>query len=217
MIFRTLAPIMNGFLKAAMFDTTCELQYTTPAGSIVSRGVFPCNVQATALHSSVEDHSVARSDDVKYLYLFLSPEVPIEPGDRVIWGDRIWNVGTENIERSSQGLTKIILTDWQIAVHEEYVTFWRMRNGAKQAIGTFAVHVTLNDFSTLASAGRAAMQGNTAAGEIDTGTMVGGGDLRVVQVGDWFLREGLPGRVTSLLHSDDERARITFSLDREAR
>ena len=41
--------------------------------------------------------------------------------------------------------------------------------------------------------------------------------LGEVLVGDWFIRAHLPGRVTSLLHRDEERARITFSLDRESR
>ena len=217
MTFRSMAPRMNALIKRTMFDTTCEVLYPAPTGDWISRGVFPCNVQATALSSSTEDHSVAVSDDVKYIYLFLDPAVPIKPGDRVVWGTRLWNVGTENTERTSQGLTKVILTDWQIAIHPENVAFWRMRDGQRVTVGTFEVHVTLNDFSMLASAGRSAYEGNTAAGEIDTGTMVGGPELGAVLVGDFFIREALPGRVTSLLHRDEERARITFSLDRESR
>lgn len=216
-MFRMMTPMMNGMIKGAMFDTTCEVLTPTPAGAFTSRGVFSCNVQATSLSSSSEDHSVAQSDDMKYVYLFLAPDVPIAPGDRVLWGERIWNVGTENTERASQGLTRVILTDWQIAVHPELVSFYRVRNGVRTEIGEFSVHVILNDFSTLASAGRSAYQGDTAMGEIDTGTMVGGPELGSVVVGDWFKREGLPGRVTSLLHSDEERTRLTFSVDREAR
>lgn len=216
-MFRMMTPMMNSMIKGGMFDTTCEILGPDPAGNFTSRGVFPCNVQATSLSSSSEDHSVAQSDDMKYIYLFLDPAVEINPGDRVLWGERIWNVGTENTERASQGLTRVILTDWQIAVEPELITFYRVRSGVRSDIGTFSVHVTLNDFSTLASAGRSAYQGDTAMGEIDTGTMVGGPELSAVVVGDWFQREGLPGRVTSLLHSDEERARLTFSLDREAR
>lgn len=216
-MFNMMSPMMNGIIASAMFDTECEILYPDPAGMFISRGVFPCNVQATSLSSSSEDHSIAQSDDMKYVYLFLNPSVAIAPGDRVIWGSRIWNVGTENTERAAQGLTRVILTDWQIAVHPELITFYRVRDGIRDDIGTFSVHVTLNDFSTLASAGRNAYQGDTAIGEIDTGTMVGGPELSVVVVGDWFQREGLPGRVTSLLHSDEERSRLTFSVDREAR
>lgn len=217
MMFHNLAPTMNGIIQGTMFDQICEILSPNALGGWDSLGEFKCNIQASALSSSVEDPSVANSDDVKYTYIYIAPSAPIAPGFRVIWDDRIWNVGTENFERTTKGLTKAILTDWQIAVEPELVSFWRYRNGQKHDVGTYEVRVTLNDFSTLASAGRSAYQGDTAQGEIDTGTMVGGPELGVVLVGDWFIRDGLPGRVTSLLHRDEERARITFSLDRESR
>lgn len=217
MTFHNMAPSMNALIRGTMFDQICEILSPNALGDWDSLGEFKCNVQASALSSSVEDPAVANSDDVKYTYIYLSPSAPIAPGFRVIWDDRIWNVGTENFERTTKGLTKAILTDWQIAVEPETITFYRVRNNVRTEVGAFVVHVTLNDFSTLASAGRNAYEGNTALGEIDTGTMVGGPELGEVVVGDWFIRDHLPGRVTSLLHRDEERARITFSLDREAR
>lgn len=216
-MFRSLAPAMNGMISRMMFDTSVPIESPMPNGTWESRGSHDCNVQVTPLHSSVEDRSVAQSDDVKYIYMFFHPSAPVAPGFRINWSGRWWNVGADNVERTTQGLTKVILTDWQIAVEPEEIEFWRVRNGTRTLVGKYSVHVTLNDFSTLASAGRSAYSGDTAVGEIDTGVIVGGPELGSVLVGDWFKREGLPGRITSLLYADSERVRITFSLDRESR
>ena len=216
-MFQSFAASMNGLIEQMMFDSRCLIARPNPDGTWTTLGEYPCNVQATSLSSSVEDHSVAQSDDIKYIYMFIGPDTPVAPGYRVDWGNRFWNVGAENTERATRGLTRVILTDWQIAVEPENITFTRLRNGVRTTVGTYAVHVVLNDFSTLASAGRDVYSGNTALGEIDTGTMVGDADLANVQVGDWFTRNGLPGRVTTVLHGDSERSRIAFSLDREAR
>lgn len=216
-MFRSLAPTMNGMIGRMMFDERVDIYIPRPDGEYELAWNTVCNVQSTPLHSSVEDRAVAQSDDIKYIYMFIPPEVTIAPGHRIDWGGRMWNVGADNIERTAQGLTKLILTDWQIAVDPEILTIYRVRSSVRTLVGEFEVQITLNDFSTLASAGRRAYDGDTAMGEIDTGVIVGGPELGVVLVGDWFMRENLPGRITSLLYTDSERTRLTFSLDRESR
>jgi hypothetical protein len=216
-MFRSLAPTMNSMIGRMMFDENVDIYIPRADGDYELAWNTPCNVQSTPLHSSVEDRSVAQSDDVKYIYMFIPSDVLIAPGYRVSWGGRMWNVGAENIERTAKGLTKLILTDWQIAVDPEILTIYRVRSSVRTLVGEFEVQITLNDFSTLASAGRRAYDGDTAMGEIDTGVIVGGPELGVVLVGDWFMRENLPGRITSLLYADLERVRLTFSLDRESR
>jgi hypothetical protein len=56
----------------------------------------------------------------------------------------------------------------------------------------------------------------TARGAIVTGTLVGGPELSVVDVGDWFDFEQMPGRITAVDRSDDQRIECTYRLEQRA-
>lgn len=204
---------MNKRISRVFLTDTCELQRRNDSGVWVTSGIVACNVQSDIVQASVEDETVARPDERVQVSLYVEPQVDIAVGDRAIWGGRIWNVGSTTRERSARGMTRAALTDWQSAVPEVSVAFWRYRNGSKVTLGPFMVHLFTDDRSGFLSQATTASETGTATGGIGTGSFTGGPELAALMVGDWFNIEGNPGRVTDVITVDPERVRVPYTLD----
>lgn len=215
-MFSAFTHMMNRHLLAAMFDSTCEIHRPEGDGTWTPLGEFACNVQADILSPSSEDSRTANADDMKQVSMFVSPETPVQVGNRVLWGERVWSIGADTHERSTQSLVRVVLTDWQTAVEPEEISFWRMSSGSRVPVATLQVHTVVSAYVDAGSEARSTYRGDTARGVAETGVLIAGPDAQVLQVGDWFTRNGKPGRVTAVDTVDPERVKVSVSVERGA-
>lgn len=206
---------MNKHIERVMFDSTCIIESPNGDGTWTSQGSFVCNVQSTVNAPSTEDRLSALPDEIQQASLFLKADAPIEVGYRVLWNDRIWNMGADTADRSSKGMVRVIITDWKAAIEPVDITFYRMRDGNRFSVGTFTVQIFTNDRSYMLGDPRSDVDSGSASGTTDTGSMTGDHDLSALMIGDWFSLSGRPGRITDVTVVDPERVRCSYIMDRQ--
>ncbi len=57
---------------------------------------------------------------------------------------------------------------------------------------------------------------DTARGSLVVAAMLGGPESAVLQIGDWFARDGFPGRVVSKDVSNPDQIEYVYSMETEA-
>lgn len=181
---------------------------TAPDVWTVIEADVPCQVQQPRSSSSSREEDVATTEEMEGIVVYMDPEVAVSPGNRVIWQGEPWDVNSVSGDRTAPYAQRLDCTRPQTALTPELITFRRRLDGAWVEVGTFPMRFTRTAPSVPLPSGE-----NTADGAFIQSTMIGDASSAVVQVGDWFGRGGMPGRVLDRDDTHEDHIEFLYQLE----
>lgn len=207
-----MAQVHRQQLEAFLRPSEVEISRQTDAGGWSAWVFHDAVVQAQQSTRAPSDPEIASVDSYRSVVVFLRHTVAVAPGDRIRWKGDIWEVNAIDEERSIPSCVKVWASRMHIGTQVELIAFRRRVGGAWVELGTFPMRFT-HSFTNMARA-RVELQEGTAEGALMTASMVGPPETGVLQVGDWFSRDGFPGRIVGKDDSPAEHVEFDYQLER---
>lgn len=192
-----------------MSDTVTLQRFGVQDGVWAEVPDVPCQVQSPRAASSPAAESIASPHERSAIWVYLGPDVEVAPGDRVLWSDEVWEVNSVVGMRTGAFALRVECSIGQSALQPEMIAFRRRQAGQWVEVGTFEIRFTRRSPVPVPGGSE-----DTADGAIVRSTLIGGDDAKVVQIGDWFTRDGFPGRVVE--RDVHEAGRSVFTYEMEA-
>lgn len=188
---------------------TCRIERITTAGAwtLMKDGVR-CQVQAPRASVSSSDPNVATIEEKAAISVYMGITEPVQAGDRLIWRGEVWDVNSVVGERTAGYALTVECSQSQTALYPEVITFRRRRDGAWVELGQFTMRFTTVS-PGIGQPGPAA----TAEGATILSTMIGGVGSDVLQVGDWFGRNGLPGQIVEKDATEPDHVEFLYQME----
>lgn len=215
-MFAGVAATLRRDVVRLFLDTGVRVERETSPGVWAPVGTFRCSAQQPRSDRSLADAERARADEAEDIVFFIDTDTVLEEGMRLTWNGDIYRATAVDQRRSTRSLARVTGTMHQSAVTPQPITFRRRSGNTLIDIGTFPMRVTLDVRGGYDVQLGTFTGGETAGGATQTGTMVGGPESAVLETGDWFGYEGLPGRIATENRSDPGHPRYGIVIEREA-
>jgi len=214
---RGMQTLMQRHIRSTYLTNTVTIERIDESGDWNSLGSVAANVQYQRDNNASTDPAIARVENATGLRVFLTVDVDVIEGDRIKWDGLYWYVSSVTPDRSSSVYVRVDMTREISAVARVLVTF-RRRTDTRDwnVIGSFLVQIIRDSDAPVEQMRASIFDAATARGALVTGTIIGGPELATLDVGDWFEYERMPGRITSVDRSDDQRIECTYRLEQRA-
>lgn len=196
-----------------MTDVCTVQKYDVATGEWVGTD-YPCVVQQSNAQGfrSTPDPEWAGAEETAMTTIYVDPLSDVEVGDRIVWRAETLVVNTAAWRRTEQPYRKVTCSAIQSALVPEDVTFWRITHNqdgevtGRVDVGTYSIRFTEGPAVTVGYEGG-------AAGNVREGRILAPLEAAGIVIGDWFDRNGTPGRITNTDHTAPDHIEMTYTAE----
>lgn len=205
---------MRAHLESHYLIDEIEIERLDTDGLWDTVGSYLSSLQYERAAYSPNDPSAAQPNESLGRFAYVSVGNPAIVGDRITDANaERWMIVNVSPPRSNETYVRLTLAREQIATAPIVMTFRRRTAGSTVEIVTAEVRITIDQRSPLDTSQASIFSAASAKGARITGTIIGDAALLVVQPGDWFEIETMPGRVTFVDRSNEDRVQLSYTLE----